>query len=74
MEEEGKEEESMVTLNGPDNEEEKISIKPVEKYKHNYSNDHPYKETWRDFKGINNIELYEEKNSTPFDSEEFHEK
>lgn len=73
MEEEGKEEESMITLNGPDD-EEIISVKPVEKYKHNYSDDHPYKETWRDFKGVNNIELYEEKNSIPFDSEEFNEK
>ena len=38
--------------------------------KHDYWDDHTYKEKWNDFKGVNNIELFEDKNSIPFSSEE----
>lgn len=71
MEEEEKEEESMESLSDPENEEKKVHIEPIQKSLHDYSDDHPYKETWKDLKGVNNIELFEVKEFVPFGSKEF---
>ena len=51
-------------------EEQKVSIMPMMKKSNLPSDDG--KETWRDFKGVNNIELFDcaemPENNTPFDS------